>query len=253
MEDSERITKILRSFGVHPFQIPDNLAQNPNEAFIQVKSKITELKKKSLEIEKIIVKTRNSILSPSLSLHESAKVAKDILEATRKPGGTRNFATIQGYIPKEMSSKFKQLTQNYVSILEEPPLTNGEEPSNLPSLLQNKKYTNTFEVITETQGLPRYGEMDPTPIVAFVWPLFYGLMFADLGHGLLLFGLGMLLRHRGNGSIQTWGTLLAASGAAAALAGLGTGELFGFHVTKLAILAPIFAPLGSFVGHFKCL
>jgi V/A-type H+/Na+-transporting ATPase subunit I len=247
-EDSERITKILRSFGVHPFQIPDNLAQNPNEAFIQVKSKITELKKKSLEIEKIIVKTRKSILSSSLSLHESAKVAKDILEATRKPGGTRNFATIQGYIPKEMSSKFKQLTQNYVSILEEPPLTNGEEPSNLPSLLQNKKYTNTFEVITETQGLPRYGEMDPTPIVAFVWPLFYGLMFADLGHGLLLFGLGMLLRHRGNGSIQTWGTLLAASGAAAALAGLGTGELFGFHVTKLAILAPIFAPLGSFVG-----
>ena len=85
----------------------------------------------------------------------------------------------------------------------------------LPSLLTNKRYIRTFEVITETQGLPHYGEVDPTPIIAFVWPLFYGLMFADFGHGILLFGLGMLLRHRGNGSIRTWGTLIAASGAAA--------------------------------------
>jgi V/A-type H+/Na+-transporting ATPase subunit I len=73
-------------------------------------------------------------------------------------------------------------------------------------------------------------------------------MFADLGHGLLLFGLGMLLRQRGNGSIITWGTLLAASGAAAALAGLGTGEVFGFHVAEIAILQPVFEPLGSIVG-----
>jgi V/A-type H+-transporting ATPase subunit I len=57
----------------------------------------------------------------------------------------------------------------------------------------------------------------------------------------------MLFRYRGNGSLRTWGTLIAASGAAATLAGLGTGEMFGFHFEELAILAPIFAPLG-FVG-----
>jgi V/A-type H+-transporting ATPase subunit I len=103
-------------------------------------------------------------------------------------------------------------------------------------------------VITETQGTPRNDEIDPTPIIAFVWPLFYGLMFADLGHGLLLFGLGMLIRHRGNGSLRTWGTLLAASGAAAAVAGLATGEFFGFHIKELAVLSSVFAPFGSIVG-----
>jgi V/A-type H+-transporting ATPase subunit I len=125
----------------------------------------------------------------------------------------------------------------------------GEEKEEiLPTLLTNKSYTRTFEVVTETQGIPRYGEIDPTPIIAFVWPAFYGLMFADFGHGILLFGLGMLFRYRGNGSLRTWGTLIAASGAAAALAGLGTGEMFGFHFEEISILAPIFEPLHGFVG-----
>ena len=35
---------------------------------------------------------------------------------------------------------------------------------------------------------------------------------------------------------------------AASLAGLGTGEFFGFHIKQIAILAPLFAPLGNFVG-----
>jgi V/A-type H+-transporting ATPase subunit I len=249
-EDTERVVKVMRSFGVHPLQIPANMPQNPSTAHAQARAKVKELETKSAEIAKNIEKLKRSLLSKILSLHEAAKVAKDVLEITRKPGGTRNFALIQGYIPDTMEKKFRNLTKDYVSIIEQaqfPQQPDGsEEP--LPSLLTNKSYTRTFEVITETQGLPRYDEIDPTPMIAFVWPLFYGLMFADLGHGLLLFGLGMLLRHRGNGSVRTWGTLIAASGAAASLAGLGTGEMFGFHLEELAVLGPIFAPAHGFIG-----
>ena len=129
----------------------------------------------------------------------------------------------------------------------------GILPIRLPTLLVNNRYTKTFEVITETQGLPNHGEVDPTPIIAFVWPVFYGLMFADLGHGLLLFGLGMFLRYRGIGNLKTWATLLAASGAAASIAGLGTGEMFGFHIDEITILAPIFEPLGPLSWCSECL
>src|SRR5207248_9042829 len=53
---------------------------------------------------------------------------------------------------------------------------------------------------------------------------------------------------RGNGSVKTWGTLVATSGAAAALAGLGTGEFFGFSITGHALpVGPLFAHL-PFVG-----
>lgn len=248
-DDSDRIAKTLRSFGVHPLQIPANMPQNPSTAYAQAKAKVKELEAKQAEVEKGIEKLKASIVTKILSLHEAARVAKDVLENTRKPGGTRNFAVIQGYIPDQMEKKFKGLTKNYVSVVEDAHAhadKHGEEV--LPTLLTNKSYTRTFEVVTETQGLPRYGEVDPTPIIAFVWPLFYGLMFADFGHGLLLFGLGMLFRKRGNGSLRTWGTLIAASGAAAAIAGLGTGEMFGFHFDEIAFLAPIFEPLHGWVG-----
>jgi V/A-type H+-transporting ATPase subunit I len=250
-DDSDRITKTLRSFGVHPLQIPANMPQNPSVAYAQADAKVKELEAKQAEIEKNIEKLKESLLTKVLSLHEAAKVAKDVLETTRKPGGTRNFAVIQGYIPDQMEKKFRSMTKDYVSVVEDVHIhgdKHGEDEEEiLPTLLTNKSYTRTFEVVTETQGIPRYGEVDPTPIIAFVWPAFYGLMFADFGHGILLFGLGMLFRYRGNGSLRTWGTLIAASGAAAALAGLGTGEMFGFHFEEIAILAPIFAPLG-FVG-----
>lgn len=250
-EDSERITKILRSFGVHPLNIPLNMPQNPSTAYKEAQARIKELEAKLAEVNKSLEKVRKSILPRALSLHEASKAAKDALETTRKPPGTRHFAIIQGFIPETHKNKFKDLTKDFMSVFDQ---TGGNDDNytesseeRLPSLLTNKRYINTFEVITETQGLPRYDEVDPTPIIAFVWPLFYGIMFADLGHGLLLFGLGMLLRQKGNGSIRTWGTLLAASGAAASIAGLGTGELFGFHFEQIAILAPLADAL-PFIG-----
>jgi V/A-type H+-transporting ATPase subunit I len=221
-EDSEKVIKILRSFGVHPLTIPSSMPQNPTAAYKVAQKRIKELDSMLAQVNKSIEKSRQQITTKALSLHESAKAAKEILETTRKPPGTRHFAIIQGFIPDSMRGKFKDDTHEI-----------------LPSLLTNRRYINTFEVITETQGLPRYNEIDPTPIIAFVWPLFYGLMFADFGHGILLFGLGILLRNRGNGSIRTWGTLLAASGAAAVVGGMGTGEIFGFHFENFAILDPL--------------
>jgi len=244
-EDSERVLKVLRSFGVNPLQIPATMPQNPSEAYSLAKAKVKELETRSEQIDKELEKIKQSNLTKLLSLQEAARVAKDVLEITRKPGGTKNFAVIEGYIPHEMEGKFKKLTSNYVSVIEDVNLTadshqgEGSRQEPLPTLITNKKYTRNFQVITETQGLPRYGEVDPTPIIAFVWPTFYGLMFADLGHGLLLFGLGALFRYRGNGRLRVWGTLIMASGLAAAVGGLGTGEAFGFHFEEISILAPL--------------
>ncbi|HUG96057.1 MAG TPA: hypothetical protein VMJ94_00815, partial [Nitrososphaera sp.] len=151
-DDSDRISKTLRSFGVHPLQIPANMPQNPSVAYAQAKAKVKELEAKKAEVEKNTEKLKASILSKLLSMHEAARVAKDVLENTRKPGGTRNFAVIQGYIPDQMEKKFKGLTKNYVSVVEHAHANadkHGEEV--LPTLLTNKSYTRTFEVVTETQ------------------------------------------------------------------------------------------------------
>ena len=96
-----------------------------------------------------------------------------------------------------------------------------------PVLLDNPRFVRTFETITDSQGFPKKGELDPTPMIAIMWPIFYGIMFADLGHGLLLMGMGLLFKVKGQGNMARWGMLIAISGAAAAMAGMGTGEVFG--------------------------
>ena len=246
-EDSEKIMKVLRSFNVHPIQIPSDLPQNPSTAYDKCQKICKELEKKSAEITKKIEKLKVTLLPKLLSLYESSKIAKDVLEVTRKPGGTKNFAVIQGYIPVKMERRFETLTKSYVSVTE-PAYLDSDPNNQLPTLLVNNRYTKTFEVITETQGIPSPGEVDPTPIIAFVWPVFYGLMFADFGHGLLLFGLGMFLRYRANGNLKTWATLLAASGAAATIAGIGVGEMFGFHILEFNFFGYVLEPLDGLVG-----
>ena len=144
-------------------------------------------------------------------MHETAKIAKDVLEITRKPGGTRNFALYSGYIPDKMEGKFNNLTKNYISVVEDAhvhSVSEGNQELVLPTLLTNKKYIRTFEVITETQGIPRTDEGRPDANYCFCVASFLRINVRRFRSWIAPFGLGMLLIQRGNGSITTWGTLI---------------------------------------------
>ncbi|MEJ2259082.1 MAG: V-type ATPase 116kDa subunit family protein, partial [Nitrosopumilaceae archaeon] len=230
-EDSEKVLKVLRSFNSNVFTIPQGMPQIPSEAYASATNKIKELTEKQTSIAKQIAKLTKSLRRDILSIHEKAQVAKDVLESLRKPGGTRHFAVIQGFIPNKMEKKFQDTTNEWTSIVEE--VTDPKLVNELPTLFDNKRFVRTFEVITKSQGIPKKGEPDPTPMIALMWPIFYGLMFADMGHGLLLMGLGLLFKVKGQGDLSRWGMLIAISGASAAIAGVGAGEAFGYHLDHM--------------------
>jgi V/A-type H+-transporting ATPase subunit I len=227
-DDSDKILKTMRALNSNPFMIPKEFPQIPNEAYSLAESKIKELTEKQKTISKELSSITKKIRGDILTMHENALVAKEVLETLRKPGGTKNFAVIQGYIPKKMEKKFKEVTSQWTSITEE--VKDKDTLAELPVYLDNPRWVKTFEVITNSQGIPRKGEFDPTWMVALMWPIFYGLMFADVGHGLLLMGLGLLFKFKGQGNLSRWGMLLAISGGAGALAGVFQGEVFGFHL-----------------------
>lgn len=227
-DDSDKILKTMRAINSNPFMIPKEFPQIPNEAYSLAESKIKELTEKQKTISKELSSITKKIRGDILTMHENALVAKEVLETLRKPGGTKNFAVIQGYIPKKMEKKFKEVTSQWTSITEE--VKDKDTLAELPVYLDNPRWVKTFEVITNSQGIPKKGEFDPTWMVALMWPIFYGLMFADVGHGLLLMGLGLLFKFKGQGNLSRWGMLLAISGGAGALAGVFQGEVFGFHL-----------------------
>jgi len=232
--DYEKVLKILRSFNSNSFKIPEGFPQIPSEAYALAESKIKELTTKQKEIKKELAGISKKIRRDILSIHEKALVAKDVLETLRKPGGTKNFAVIQGFIPKKMESKFTDSTKQWMSVVED--ITDPKLKEEIPTLFDNPKFVKTFEVITHSQGIPKKGEPDPTPMIALMWPIFYGLMFADMGHGLLLMALGLLFKFKGQGNLSRWGMLIAISGASAAIAGVGAGEAFGFHLDHMGPL-----------------
>lgn len=241
--DSEKILKIFRSFNSNPFVIPDGMPQVPSKAYALAESKIKEMTEKQKANAKAIAKIAKETRRDMLALHEEAKAAKEMLETARKPAGTKHFAVIQGYIPAKMESKFKKITDRWTAVVEE--ITDPKLRDNAPTLYDNKRFIRTFEAITNSQGIPKRGESDPTPMIALMWPIFYGVMFADLGHGLLLMGMGLLFKVKGQGNLSRWGMLLAISGAASAIAGVGTGEVFGHHIAAMAPLSGLLAEGGA--------
>jgi V/A-type H+-transporting ATPase subunit I len=268
-KELDRVNKVLRSFDISPFAIPKSLPQNPKSAYEKVRSQLDSLSKKKKEIDTVLKKHVSDNTNTLLAFRESSLYCKDVLEAFRKPGGLKNFAVIRGFIPTDVSDEFNEVTKTWYSTFENIiPDVHGEVNPNfpkndefdvgdvlldnpkhisqstaddgkkqehrlIPSLFANKRYFRSFEPITLTQGYPKNDEFDPSPMIAFIFPILYGLMFGDFGQGAVIAAIGAIFRIRGIGTIQRWGTLILASGISAMVVGLLVGEFFGFHIVEL--------------------
>ncbi|XEO79417.1 hypothetical protein WKT22_04461 [Candidatus Lokiarchaeum ossiferum] len=104
--------------------------------------------------------------------------------------------------------------------------------SSIPSLIKPKKIFKPFQLLTRLYGTANYSELDPTSLVALTYPLLFGFMFGDIGHGLILCTVGLVLiflnRSDKENSMYDAGFLFIWLGIAATGAGALYGEFFGF-------------------------
>ena len=113
----------------------------------------------------------------------------------------------------------------------------GRECDEVPVRLDNPRVLAPFQMLVSNFGVPRYGTIDPTPFVMPLYLAMFGLMFADVGQGLVLVALGVLgvtlLRTSGarKGSYQlSW--LIVWCGLSSVLFGLLFGSFFGLGLFK---------------------
>ncbi len=105
----------------------------------------------------------------------------------------------------------------------------------VPTLVRTPRWLQPFEELVTTFGISSYNELDPTLIVTVSFLIMYGMMFGDLGHGLLLLITGLWLRSRK----LDFGILVAAAGASGMLFGLLYGAAFGRQIMRAAWLQPL--------------
>lgn len=115
--------------------------------------------------------------------------AKDILV------NSPHLFLLTGWIEEEKIESLKsnineEVGENEVVILTDE--IKMEDYKEVPIVLKNNKLVQPFEMITEMFSYPQYNEVDPTPLMMPFFMIFFGIMAADLGYGLLLFGVTMV-------------------------------------------------------------
>lgn len=101
----------------------------------------------------------------------------------------------------------------------------------VPVELRNPRFLEPFQMLVTNFGVPEYGTIDPTPIVAIAYLLMFGLMFGDAGHGLVLVALGLVgQRALKSSGYRQLSKLLVWCGAASTVMGVLFGAYFGFEL-----------------------
>ena len=218
-ERGERVGRVLKAFDVLPVRIPEGYPDVPSEAYEKVKGEIAAMEEELRARGRRLMELKADKIDEIASLLEASELLREQVRRVRSPT-LKRVAIIAGYVPEGMFSEFMKKFSGYVVSI-------PRETSETPTLLRNGGYMSSFEPITLTQGSPSRKELDPTPVISIVFPAFFGLMFGDVGHGILLALTGLLLRLRGFEELRKWGTVLMAFGISSMIIGLITGEIFG--------------------------
>lgn len=134
---------------------------------------------------------------------------------------------LTGYVPEELSEKlYAELSKTFTVAVEFEDVTPEEDP---PVALKNNKLVQPYEMITGLYSLPAYGRFDPDAIMAPFFFLFFGIMLADVGYGLMMIAIGLLVlkKAKPQGFAKNLFTLFVHGGIATTLAGFAFGSFFG--------------------------
>ncbi len=150
-----------------------------------------------------------------------------LLVARAQVHAGQHLFVLEGWVPKD---RFGELGARVGArfgpelVLEAVGEENWVSPD-APVVLQNPPLLKPFEVVTRLLPLPRYGTIDPTPFVAVFFPAFFGLMLGDVGYGLMLAIVSLVLRFKSKPGTTL--RAVAAVGGACAVSAIGFGVLYG--------------------------
>ena len=184
--DQQKLSPVFYRYEVELLEVPP-IEKSPAMALKELEKRLAGLDKERANIEgrkKKLARARSGEVSALLELLE---IQMERLRSAGLFGFTDATAVIEGWAPEKKADLEPLISA----------VTNGRhiiriyEPQKaeigvVPIQLENPRVMGDFELITETYGLPRYDEVDPTPFVAFTFPLFFAMCLSDAGYGVVL-------------------------------------------------------------------
>ena len=216
----------LRSFGFAAAAL-GGLSGTPREAAAAAEESLKAL---AAEKEGLIEQIKaESVHRDELKLASdklSTRVA--MAEAEERLVGTDSTLILEGWLPAEREKELEQVFKRFGCAWE----CRDPEPDEYPEVpvkLKNNQVTNALNMVTNMYSLPAYGTVDPNPLMAPFFILFYGLMMADMGYGIvmILAALVAMKKIKPRGGTLSFCQLLLYAGISTFIMGALTGGLFG--------------------------
>ncbi len=238
-EETEQVQMVLKKFSFNQVVLPLS-PEIPGELLVQKEHLLEEIKIKQKQLEeKAKNKAKDFVDYVILSdYYEGIWEKEDIKKNFLK---TKSVFYITGWILAGKQKKVKDdLENNFPEI--EVHFTHPQEGEDVPVALENKKIVEPFEVITDLYGRPFYSGMDPTPVLALFYALFFGLCITDAGYGIiicLITSLSLIyFRKTMDEQLRKFMYLFFLGGVCTILMGMMTGGWFGMTV-KWKLFDPI--------------
>lgn len=244
---SDVIDRAVRSAYLTPLSLPEEFEGTPAEVTKALRREIEASKQKIDALEGDLGKLAQAHQSELRGLLWDVHISRLTADAMARFGQLRHTYVVVGWVPaSELEKLRRRLTQASKEIvIEARSILPSEHRGNVPVSLRNPGFLGAFEFMVNTYARPRYEEFDPTILIAVTFPLLYGAMFGDVGHGLVLAAFGALAASKAVPALRGFarlGGLLFACGVGGMIFGFLFGSIFGFEdvLTK----SPIF---GRFV------
>ena len=234
----ERALSALRDLGFSTvsFRGMTGTAKENDKALAE---NLAALEKERQEIEQRIAGLggkREALLEAS----DRAAIALRREEAKSRLVGTNKVFLLEGWLPADRCAALEKALEPFTCAIETREPTEDEYPQ-VPVQLKNNKLTRPLNMVTEMYSLPAYGTLDPNPLMAPFFILFYGIMMADMGYGLLMMIASVIIskKYRPKGTSGELFSLLGLCGISTFIMGALTGGFFGDFLTQLvAIVSP---------------
>jgi V/A-type H+-transporting ATPase subunit I len=228
-EYTEKAKQLLDQCGFSEVKLPEGKGI-PGQFIDKWKIQQQELSDKLVKTTKDILEFRERYTEFILASEEYLSIEVQKAEAPVRFGSTENSFFIDCWIPTHEVQRVKDIIEEKMAgavYLEEFKEDHGEEP---PTLLQNAKPVRRFEFLLDMYSTPNYRDIDPSFILSFIFPLFFGLMVGDVGYGVLLivFGIIFMKKFKDSEGLSNIGWYIIVAGVFAFIFGLFLfGDCFG--------------------------
>ena len=235
---NEAAMTALREIGFSPVSFR-GLQGTAKENDAAAQAHLTALQKEREDIEQRIASLggkREALLEAS----DRAAITLRREEAKSRLVETDRAFLLEGWLPAARYEELEKTLAPFTCAIETRDPTEEEYPK-VPVQLKNNKLTRPLNMVTEMYSLPAYGTLDPNPLMAPFFILFYGIMMADMGYGLLMMIASVIIskKYRPKGTSGELFSLLGLCGLSTFIVGAMTGGFFGDFLTQLvAIVSP---------------